>query len=119
MTILAAQNWRYKAAFDSPEVPDPLPDWDQPPSHWVIRGCGAQLPSGVSSCATWADVVAAYGLAGEGSAEFGPVRVRLDALPGFLFLLDVTNDAVGGIELHEDLSRIPLDARIEEISIVP
>jgi hypothetical protein len=118
LTILAGQNWRYKAAFDSPQTADPLPEWESPASHWVIRGCGAELPSGVSSCGTWAELVAAFGLNGEGYAEFGPVLVSLEALPGFQLRLDTTDEVVGPIEVHQDLSRIPPTARIEEIVVV-
>lgn len=118
LSILAGQNWLVKAAFDDPS-PAPLPDWDQAPSHWVVQGCGAQLPRGVSSCGTWSDLVAAFGLEGEGHTEFGPVLVRLDALPGYQIRLSVTDEVVGSIEVHQDMSRIPPDARIEEIVIVP
>lgn len=118
LSILAGQNWLVKAAFDDPS-PDPLPDWGQAPSHWVVVGCGARLPRGVSSCGTWSDLVAAFGLEGEGYAEFGPVLIRLDALPGYQIRLSVTDEVVGSIEVHQDMSRIPPDARIEEIVIVP
>jgi hypothetical protein len=46
------------------------------------------------------------------------VLVRLDALPGFQILLDATNEVVGSIEVHQDLSRIPPSARIEEVVVV-
>jgi hypothetical protein len=118
LTILAGQNWLSKALFDDPG-PEPRPDWDQAPSHWVVRGCGGQLPRAVSSCGTWSDLVTAFGLEGEWYAEFGPVLVRLEALPGFQIRLSVTDEVVGGIGVDQDLSRIPLDARIEEIVIVP
>jgi hypothetical protein len=63
--------------------------------------------------------VAAFGPEGQGYAEFGPVLVRLEALPGFQIRLSATDEVVGSIEVHQDLSRIPPDARIEEIVIVP
>ena len=119
LTILAGQNWRYKAAFDDPQTPEPVPEWEREPSHWIVRGCGAELPSSVSSCGTWADLTASFGLEGDGSAEFGPVVVHLDALPGFDFQLDVTYREAGDVEVHHDLSRIPPTARIVEIIIVP
>jgi len=119
LRILAAQNWLLKPLADAPDVPDPVVDWSRAPSHWVVSGCGGVLPRGVSSCATWQEVTAAYGTAGSGNAEFGPVGVRLDALPGFTMRLDVTDDVVGAIEVHGDLSRIPNDARIVELIVAP
>lgn len=117
LRIIAGQNWLFKPAFDGPPGPDPTVDWSRPPSHWVVSGCGGMLPRGVSTCATWAELTAAFGARGRGSAEFGPVIVRLDALPGLSFQLDATDETVGSIETQEDLARIPATARIVEIVI--
>jgi hypothetical protein len=105
-------------AVDDPS-PDPVPDWAREASHWIVGGCGGVLPQGVSTCATWAEVRAAYGLEGEGLADFGPVVVRLDALPGVELQLDVPEDVAAGLAVEQGLSRIPPDARIVEIVLVP
>ncbi len=118
VSILAGQNWRLKPAFDAPAVPDPVVEWSRSPSHWVVSGCGALLPGGVSSCGTWADLVTAFGVVGTGSTEFGPLTVDLAALPGIAFQFDVTDEVVGSIDEHGDLSRIPPTARIVEITVV-
>jgi hypothetical protein len=79
---------------------------------WEVEGCGGRFPKGVSTCASWAELVAAYGDAGEGSTEFGPARVRLQSMPGYDFELDVTDSTVGSLEVQPDLSRIPGSARL-------
>jgi hypothetical protein len=117
LTILAGQNWLLKPSFDAPDVADPVVDWSRAPSHWIVSGCGAVLPRGVSSCGSWADLRAAFGTDGTGYAEFGPVVVNLAGLPGFQLQLDVTDETVGAIELHGDLSRIPATARISQVVI--
>jgi hypothetical protein len=117
LQILAGQNWLLKMLFDAPGTPDPVPDWSRSPSHWVVSGCGAVLPRGVSSCGTWAELVAAYGAAGSGTTEFGPAVVTLAGLPGFTFHLDVTDSVVGSLEVQPDLSRVPGTARITSIII--
>lgn len=118
LTILAGQNWLSKAIVDDPS-PDPTPDWSRAPSHFVLRGCGAQLPRGVSSCGRWSDVAAAFGPEGEAYVDFGPIIVRLDALPGFQIQLALPDEVVADLDLQGDLSRIPSDAPIEEIVVVP
>jgi hypothetical protein len=115
--ILAGQNWLHKPLVDAPEVPDPVVDWSRAPSHWVVRGCGALLPRGVSSCGTWADLTAAFGAVGSADASFGPVVVSLAELPGFSLELDVTDETVGSIEVHGHLTRIPPTARVVAIVI--
>jgi hypothetical protein len=87
-------------------------DTSEPADAWEIRGCGGVLPKSVSTCATWAQIVAAYGASGEGSSEFGPATVRLRALPGYDLELDVTDRTVGSLEVQPDLSRIPASARL-------
>jgi hypothetical protein len=118
VTILAGQNWLTKAIADDPS-PDPTPDWSRAPSHFVLRGCGAELPGGVSSCGSWSDLAAAHGLEGEAYAEFGPVIVRLDSLPGFEILLAIPEDVLADLDLAGDLAGIPSDATIDEIVVVP
>jgi hypothetical protein len=79
---------------------------------WEVQGCGGRFPKGVSTCASWAELVAAYGATGEGNTEFGPARVRLQSMPGYDFELDVTDSTVGSLEVEPDLSRIPASARL-------
>jgi hypothetical protein len=79
---------------------------------WEVQGCGGRFPKGVSTCASWAELVAAYGVTGEGNTEFGPARVRLQSMPGYDFELDVTDSTVGSLEVQPDLSRIPASARL-------
>jgi len=117
LTVLAAQNWRMRMLQDPPDTGDLGVDWERPSSHWTLRGCGAILPKGVSSCATWAELVGAFGQTGAATAEFGPVVVTLDNLPGFSFQLDATDETVGSIENHHDLSRIPGTARVVEVVV--
>ena len=85
----------------------------------MVSGCGAPLPQGVSSCRTWADLVAAFGADGSGSTEFGPAVVSLAELPGFTFQLDVTDSSAGSLEVQRDLSRVPGAARVVSIIITP
>lgn len=87
-------------------------DLSQPADAWEARGCGGRLPRGVSTCATWREIVAAYGDSGSGSTEFGPATVRLRALPGISLELDVTDSTVGSLEVQPNLNRIPAAARL-------
>jgi len=119
LTILAVQNFRSGYDYDPADTLEPTVDWTRAPSHWILRGCGALLPRGVSSCGTWSEVVVAYGLDAYANAEFGPVVVRPTQVPGFSLYLDVTDKVVGSIEVHQDLSRIPLTARIIEVLLAP
>lgn len=86
---------------------------------WEVEGCGGRFRKGVSTCATWAELVAAYGDSGEGSTEFGPARVRLRTMPGYAFELDVTEGTVGSLEVQPDLSRIPATARLVRTILAP
>jgi len=52
-------------------------------------------------------------------AGFESVWAALDVSVGGLTILAGQKEVVGSIEVHGDLSRIPLDARIEEIVIAP
>ena len=87
-------------------------DFSQPADAWWIKGCGARLPGGVSTCATWSDLTRVHGSSGSGSTEFGPANVRLDKLPGFAFELDVRDVDVGSLEVAPDLRAVPGKARI-------
>lgn len=86
---------------------------------WEVQGCGGRFPNGVSTCAVWAQLMVAYGDSGEGSTEFGPVKVRLRSMPGYDFELDVTDSIVGSLEVQPDLSRIPAAARLVRTILTP
>jgi hypothetical protein len=86
---------------------------------WEVQGCGGRFPKGVSTCAVWVQLVAAYGDAGEGSTEFGPARVRLRTMPGYDFELDVSDSTVRSLEVQPDLSRIPPTARLVRTILTP
>lgn len=94
-------------------------DMSKPADGWEVRGCGGVLPRGVSTCASWAQIVATYGDSGEGNSEFGPARIRLRALPGYDLELDVTDRTVGSLEVQPDLSRVPPGARLVRIMVAP
>ena len=89
----------------------------KPAVGWEVTGCGARLPRGVSTCARWSELIAAYGDSGTGNTEFGPAVVHLRALPGYSFELNVTDSVVGSLETQSDLSRIPGNARLVRIRI--
>jgi hypothetical protein len=92
-------------------------DDDAPADVWRVRGCGGLLFDKVATCATWSEVIGAFGMAGTGSTEFGPAAVRLESMAGVSLEFDVTGEHVGSLEAQPDLSRMPGRARLVQITL--
>lgn len=89
---------------------------DEPADAWVVRGGNGVLPGEVSLTASWAQFRKAYGRGlGHAAYDVG-VTVMFCAHPRLFVHLDVPGDSVPP-GLTADLSRIPNDARITELSI--
>jgi hypothetical protein len=86
------------------------------PDAWRVLGCGGVLFAKVSTCATWTEIVDAFGMAGTGSSEFGPAVITLEGLRGVQLEFDVTGQHVGSLEVQPDLSRMPGRARLVQIT---
>lgn len=91
-------------------------DDSAPADGWEVQGCGGVFGANVSTCATWAEVAAAFGSKGEGNTEFGPAVIRLDRLPDVSLEFDVTATQVGSLEVQPDLARMPGSARLVRVA---
>ncbi len=91
---------------------------DRAADIWIVSGRSGTLPSDLPLAATWNQLTRAYGRA-VGTTDIGRVIVTFCSLPNFSFVLDADPVLVGSPEVSGDLSRIPGDARIIDVDIVP
>jgi len=91
-------------------------DLDKPADTWIVRGENGYLPGGVPLTASWEELRKAYG---QGLADGeGGVTVMFCTHPHMFVDLDAAEDVLPP-GLTAELSRIPGDAKIVKVVILP